>query len=224
MIVDVITVTCGRDFYLKKSLISLSKHKDRIHHIMILNACEVSKEILDILNYTGSTILIQEQRISIGECLNKYKKLFKSDLVLKLDDDAIIQSDNFFEHAIEVHKHYPEAVFSPFPVGLINNFGGPQAVAREVIYSESSDTYYTLREVKHVGGFARFTPLSIYNEVNFGEAVHSEDSELSKWCGLNGKKMFYLDNALIVEHSESTLGQMARDKSYFSRTRDWMKK
>ncbi|HBB9683367.1 TPA: hypothetical protein JLN00_004220 [Escherichia coli] len=224
MNIDVFTVTCGREFYLKKVLLGLLDFKDEINHIMVFNDCAVSNEILEILEKLDSKIFFQDTRISIGECINKYKKHFTSSIVLKLDDDAVIQSKSFFKHAVAIHKHYPEAIFSPFPVGLIKGFGGTPAVAREVIFSDEHDTYYTLREVKHVGGFARFTPLSIYQQVDFSEGVHSEDSELSKWCSLNNKKMYYLDNALIVEHSESTLGQLERDKTYFTRTREWMKK
>jgi hypothetical protein len=224
MRVDVFTVTCGREFYLKKMLSGLLDFKDEINHIMVFNDCEVSEEVLDTLKVLGSKIFYQNTRISIGECINQYKQYFNSSLVLKLDDDAVIQSKSFFKHALAIHKHYPDAVFSPFPVGLIKGFGGTPAVSREVIYSDEHDTYYTLREVKHVGGFARFTPLSVYQQVDFSEGVHSEDSELSKWCGLNDNKMYYLDNALVVEHSESTLGQLERDKFYFTRTREWMRK
>ncbi|PVU65150.1 hypothetical protein C9E85_14485 [Plesiomonas shigelloides] len=224
MKVDVFTVTCGREFYLQKMLASLMDFKDEINHIMVFNDCSVSDDILSILDGLNSTVFFQNERISIGECINKYKRYFSSSIVLKLDDDAVIQSKDFFRHVKAIHEHYPEAIFSPFPVGLIKGFGGTPAVSREVIYSDSNDTYYTLREVKHVGGFARLTPLSVYEQVDFSKGVHSEDSELSKWCSLNNKKMYYLDNALIVEHAESTLGQLERDKSYFTRTREWMKK
>ena len=43
-------------------------------------------------------------------------------------------------------------------------------------------------------------------------------------CGDLWPRPYYLENGLVVEHSESTVGQARRDESYFKRTRNWFKK
>jgi len=84
-----------------------------------------------------------------------------------------------------------------------------------VEYSVETDTYYTFRKVHHVGGFARIMPVEYFKQINFTN-THSEDTECSTWCNNNNIPMYYLENALIVEHQESTLGQHARyGEKYF---------
>jgi hypothetical protein len=47
-------------------------------------------------------------------------------------------------------------------------------------------------------------------------AAGREDVNFSEFCGIRGIPMYYLENALVVEHQESTLGQHARyGENYF---------
>jgi len=62
----------------------------------------------------------------------------------------MIRSPDFFVHVMAVHKIVPNAVFSPYPVGLIGHPGGDKGERHFVKYSEETDTYYTFRCVPHV--------------------------------------------------------------------------
>lgn len=223
MSIDIFTVTVGREFYLKKTLAALESQSNRnFNHFLVLNDCAMSEELESCARRLGSKIIRIDERVSIGTAIDFVKPLLGSEHTMKLDDDAVVQGADFIKHVHQVIELKPEAVFSPFPVGLIGNFGGPRSDKRSVAYGAGMDTYYTFRHVKHVGGFARVNLRSLYDQIAFNKAQHSEDAEFSKYCGQKDIDMFYLENALIVEHAESTLGQMARDKDYFARSRSWM--
>lgn len=166
---------------------------------------------IEFKELTSSTLLTVEQ------CMNKILPTLTGDLIIKLDDDALPIGDSFLVRIGEINHLFPNSVFSPYPVGLINNPGGPGAGNKNhtVRYGFITDTYYTLRFVTHVGGFARISP-GFTREWTFDESrPHSEDSQHSQKCIEKGIPMFYLENALIVEHQESTLGQHERYPHYF---------
>lgn len=182
------------------------------------------KEELDPLkqDYYDIEVIELPENIGIASGLNMIIHKLTAPIIIKMDDDCKIQSDNFFLHLMAVNKLNPDLVFSPFPVGLINSFGGaPLTGKRYTQYSGDTDTHYTFRPVIHVGGFARVTPLNILKGCKFKPDLQpgvsgNEDGQFSEYCRREGIKMAYLENALIVEHNESTLGQHARyGETYF---------
>ena len=213
---NIITSTYGRPLYLKRLLHSIDNCEDisthNIKHFIMFQSNSYDENIFDGLSATYRSKIepiITNSIIGIGDVLNEILPKCKHEYTLKLDDDAIIRSPAFFTHANEVISLEPNCVFSPFPVGLINNMGGVASNERQVKYGLITDTYYTLRKVTHVGGFSRFAPTEMLNRIRYS-STHSEDGEFSSYCRSNNTNMFYLENALIVEHQESTLGQHAR--------------
>lgn len=223
MSLTVFTVTIGREHYLSRQLDLLLAHKRLFDkHILVANGCSLPVHIRWKLRQLGSEVIPVSSLISIGDVLERYKGIFRrTSHVLKLDDDALPVGGDFFRHANELIRLIPDRVFSPYPVGLIQNAGGPKGTGHEVIRSKRTDTYYTLRKVNHVGGFARFSPSAYYADVRFDPTEHNEDVLFSKAMCARGVTMNYLENALIVEHAESTMGQLARDAGYFRRPRLW---
>lgn len=147
--------------------------------------------------------------LTIGESLDIVHPKTTHPLIWKADDDCMIQSRDFFLHLEEINKMFPDMVFSPFPVGLIQNFGGVPSQDRFVRYSERTGVFYTFRRVRHVGGFARCCPAKYLVGLKFG--VNSdEDMFFSNVMGKQKIQMCYLENAIVVEHQESTLGQKER--------------
>lgn len=216
--IDIFTVITapGRPYYFNKLLKSIESNLDFINqHIVIFNGFNKTIDV-NLFNISNTIKAFYTDRLlSIGNVINKFHTVINSDLVIKLDDDSEIISNNFIPHILEINKLKPNSVFSPFPVGLINNLGGVQSNNREVIYGQATNTYYTLRKVNHIGGFARISPSFLYSKINFSDS-HNEDGEFSQYCRVNGIEMFYLENALIVEHQESSLGQHYRyGKEYF---------
>lgn len=221
MNISILTVTLGREYYLKKLIESIDKRSNwknyNLTHYIIYQGTP-TQEIQDFISKVGYKIILkvnQQSPLSIGEVMNQFKSICSTELFWKLDDDALLCSDNALDHIKALHSLKPDAVFSPYPVGLINNPGGVLSKNHTVEYSDKTDTYYTLRQVPHVGGFARVMPTNIFKQITCSN-THSEDTECAAWCNNHGKPMYYLENSLIVEHQESTLGQHKRyGESYF---------
>lgn len=231
MDISVITFTLGgRSRYLQACIDSVyidSRQENfSVEHHLVLQG--YSKEQLeeDLCgtweNSDNYKFIIHEwpENIGIGAGLNKIIPQCTAPLIMKMDDDCEIISKEFFGRALELHKKFPNDVFSPYPVGLINNPGGPRGFKHTVWKSEETGAIYTRRHVTHVGGFARFTPKSMFDNFKFSSDLiagisGNEDGQLSQYCGAAGTTMFYLENAMIVEHNESTLGQVVRYPEYF---------
>jgi hypothetical protein len=223
--ISIFTSTSNRELYLKRLLSSVVRCStvwpQTIEHIILFQGEKPSKDFEEFLsllpsNYSRAIKILHSSVIdNDGTVMNKAKNLAANDLFFKLDDDAKLVSEDYFMHALEIHKLVPNAMFSPYPVGLINNPGGVLSKEHSVKYSQDTDTFYTLRRVNHVGGFAKIIPTEYIKQVNFTNG-RQEDTDTSNWCISNGVPMYYLENSLIVEHQESTLGQHERyGKEYF---------
>jgi glycosyltransferase involved in cell wall biosynthesis len=221
MNISVYTTTLGnRPFYLKKLFYFLDAHSNDILEWHI----GVQAPIKDLGIPERSWIKIHrwESNCGAGEANNRLIKECSGEILCKLDDDALPYGDDYFKHIKEIYKITEgKCIYSPYPVGLINNPGGVPSKEHYLLYSKNTDTYYTFRKVFHIGGFARVMPSSIaksfvwpydYSPSNSGR----EDVNFSEYCKSKNINMFYLENAIIVEHLESTLGQKERYKSYFN--------
>jgi hypothetical protein len=137
-----------------------------------------------------------------------------------MDDDCTLESRDFFRHVVAIAALKPGAVFSPYPVGLLRRDGSSPAISRQVEYSAATDTFYTFRRVEHVGGLCRIAPAALVRDWTLEEnrsASGTEDRQHSARCLAAGIEMYYLENAIIVEHQETALGQRARLSGYFER-------
>lgn len=183
-------------------------------------------------SYRKDTTIVLGAGSNIGiasglqHCINQIKidhpDAHGDSLFLKLDDDVkIYETPNFFERACFIHKMIPSAVFSPFPVGLINNLGGPHGYKHAVLKGKYKKDIITVRYVNHVGGMCRFSPFNIFEKFSYTKdlisgASGNEDGQFSEHCLRNGIPMVYTENGFVVEHYLSTLGQIAYDREYFN--------
>lgn len=218
--ISIYTPTLGnRNTYLNKlfNFIDLNK-KDIIEWHIGVQGTQYKLEIPD---RPYITIEYWESNCGAGEANNRLIKKCKGDIICKLDDDALPYGTNYFEHIKQIYLlTNKNCIFSPYPVGLINNPGGVLSKEHSVIYSDVLDTYYTLRKVPHIGGFARVMPATIATQFVWPydySPLHSgqEDVNFSRFCQQKNIPMYYLENSIIVEHQESTLGQKERYKDYF---------
>lgn len=231
--ISIITLSCGREHYVMDLIDSIMINTEQaslefMEHLVFFQGCKPSEQLQ---HFSGEAIRMGyplkfiefEENEGIGFGLNKAKKHLhpKSQLVMKADEDCVFRSPNFVEHAFQVMNMLGEAIISPYPVGLIGNPGGPPKLGHHVIYSELLDTHYTLRKVNHVGGFARICPTKLFVDFEFpydksDTASGWEDGHFSRNALAKNIPMYYLENALIVEHNESTLGQHQRyGEAYF---------
>tara|TARA_R110002074_G_scaffold402324_1_gene607084 strand:- start:152952 stop:153683 length:732 start_codon:yes stop_codon:yes gene_type:complete len=239
MIISIYTFTMGRETYLSRLLDSVVREADcllkvnpnaTIEHKIVtqgiqnLDTLAAVKTMVDGIgdntpNYKASVVEF-EANLGIAEGMNKILPTLKGDLIIKMDDDCLIISTDFFQRVLDVHKLKPNAVFSPYPVGLINNPGGVPSKSHEVVKGEYFDTYYTLRGVGHIGGFCRVSPGNTKDWTFAPDLLPgisgNEDGQHSTKARQAGMHMYYLENAIVVEHQESTLGQHQRyGEDYF---------
>lgn len=224
MKISLYTFTMGRELYLRRLVESILELGGSFpfEHVICFQGVKPSKELITFLEGIPFIRLVHfERNIGIAEGMNHIIPTLKGDVIGKFDDDCVIRSPRFFDHVAAINKLKPEMVFSPYPVGLIGNPGGVLSQDRAVEYSEETDTYYTFRFVNHVGGFARIAPAKVVGDWRFANDLipgisGNEDGQHSNKCNAAGIRMAYLENALIVEHQESTLGQHERyGKDYF---------
>ena len=220
MNISVYTVTLGtRPHYFNKLHAYLTRHKAHIHEWLI--GVQGHSENIDINEDSFIKLFQWEKNCGSGEANNRLIRECSGHIIVKLDDDALPYGEDYFVHIKElINLTHAAAILSPYPVGLIQNPGGVLSKEHHVIYSEVLNTFYTLRKVPHIGGFARIMPAQIakaytwpddYSPYNSGK----EDVNFSAHCIANNIDMYYLENAIIVEHQESTLGQKTRYESYF---------
>lgn len=226
--ISIITLTMGRDKYLMDLIDSIMVNNgtevaDMFEHIICFQGCTPSAEISSFFagckreNYPLKLVVNKENE-GIGYGLNKAKEHVHPDsiLIMKADDDCVLRSPDFFLTCLSIMSTFDEpTVISPYPVGLISNPGGVPSKEHSVVYEEECDAYYTLRRVHHVGGFARITPTDLFMNFEFpydksDTASGWEDGHFSRAMVSQGVPIYYLENSLIVEHNESTLGQHKR--------------
>lgn len=223
MNITIFTATLGREKYVKKLIESVINSTNWTEHSFfhyIVYQGEPTKEFQDYVQnvpYKLQVNINKDKKKSIGKLLEEFKPICNSDILWKLDDDALLYGENAFDHIEQLYKLYDLAIFSPYPVGFIEHLGGAKSRSHVTVYSKQMDTYYTLRISGHIPGFARIMPVKLFKQIDFTDR-HNEDVECSNWCLSNEVPMFTLENTLIVEHQETILGQ------YHRYGEDYMKK
>ena len=222
--VSIITFTMGREVYLKKCINSVFSDMLgcdlKYEHHIIFQGVAPSRKIRLLYDSLPNVVLHEwPKNIGVANGLNEIIPKCNGELIFKMDEDCKIVSEYLIEKAFDIYNRFPNIVFSPFPVGLINNKGGPIGVSHFVY--KKDDSFYTFRKVQHLGGFARFAPKYIYQNFKFeldliNGISGNEDGQFSLHCIHNNIGLYYLENNLIVEHQESTYGQIARYPEYFS--------
>lgn len=228
--ISIYTLTLGRAHYLDKLVTSVVEsarsYPGRIEHHICFQGVPPAESTLTLVRSHGVKDLRFEvhewpQNVGIAMGMNRIIPALGGEILIKMDDDCLIQSRHFFQHVEAVSDLKPSAFFSPFPAGLLGDVvGGVPGSRRSVGYSPQTDTYYTFRPVTHLGGFCRVSPARLVRawvlepDLLRG-ASGSEDTQYSARCRREGIDMYYLENALIVEHQETALGQRVRYEQYF---------
>jgi hypothetical protein len=221
----VYTFSLGRWDYLEKCILSIANAKlyynGHIRHLIFLQGISLPIEY----NYLKGFAIFIENNTNEGIALSINKAMLyvnDDEIIMKCDDDCKIIGDHFFNTVGYINNTFPSLVFSPFPVGLINNLGGSKMISHEVHYWKDSDIYLTFRRTEHIGGLCRVSPNITKNwllitDKNVAGFSGNEDIQFAHLSIQHNLPMAYLENNLIIEHQESTLGQHSRyGNSYFT--------
>jgi hypothetical protein len=223
MKIAIFMFTMGRWDYVNRALRSIRNEGNMLaNNIHLHLCCQGVDPDYHIDKSSWITIHKWDKNIGIAAGMNKVIPQIDADIVMKMDEDCRLISNNFFDYITDISITNPDLVYSPYPVGLINNPGGVKGIRHETAYSDYMRIWYTYRIVDHVGGFARIMPgkfvkamLPLQDDLGIPGASGNEDIQVSTFCKQNGIKMAYLENAIVVEHQESTLGQHKRYPEHF---------
>ncbi len=151
--------------------------------------------------------------ISIGtnQALGEILK-YDYDLVIKMDNDCEVVSDNILRHIAEIYQNIKDQnyVLSPRVEGI-----GHQPIRIKHITLVGREIGVT----HIIGGLFRIVPLKMitkYREPENFPIARGQDSYFCKWLYNNKITMGYIEE-LIVNHFETTHGQGKRYPEYYKR-------
>jgi|GEM_PF-1378992 len=228
--VSIYTLSLGRMFYLEKLIQSMQKNIHLPYQHVILNQGVNDPDFISFLNNLANNnnnieIVHSDENLGINAGCKKCVSMCTGDLIVKLDEDMRIVSDDFLKHLLAAYNTVGEPVaLTAFPAGFIGEPGGvPGRFGHSVYYSKETDTYYTIRWVHYLGGYCECIPRMIYEIAKPLDGFRGrkrssgQDVYISRRMRKAGFRLGYFENACIVEHQESTLGQETRFRDYFER-------
>jgi len=136
------------------------------------------------------------------------------DLVIKIDNDCEIVSENILGQIVEIYSSMGE--FSPKYV-LSPRVEGINRQPTRGRYDQIGGRNIGLTAI--VGGLFHVVPAELYKKYRYPihlPKAHGQDDTFCKWVKDNGGQVGYVED-LIVNHFETTNGQAQRFPSYFER-------
>lgn len=144
-----------------------------------------------------------------------FKKHPDVDLIVKMDNDCLIESENILLHvtklSAELFKPFSSRwVVSPRVEGIVN-----QPVRVRSFWTAN----YSIGVTSIVGGLFHVVPAAIYRDYRYPESLPlawGQDDDFCQYVRFNGGRVGYVEN-LVVQHYLGTHGQSEKDKAYFER-------
>jgi len=222
--VAVFTMTYDRLEYTQKTFESFADNANYPydHFVIDQNSQDGTREWLKEnkkrLNIKKIVLNPQNTGISKGsnQALEAIKKAGDYDVIIKLDNDCLIESKEFLSTMMFIFERNRMFVLSPNIEGLIDSAGG---VPR---YRDGYVGNYLLGFVNHLGGICVAAPKEAYENFRWKEDdfLHGmQDSIFSRYCVESGFVMAYVENIRAM-HIDSTTGQKAKFKDYFERRKE----
>jgi GT2 family glycosyltransferase len=136
------------------------------------------------------------------------------DLIMKMDNDCLVQSDNILGQLVEifsdVKEFQNEFVLSPKVDGIRNQ---PERGR----YVQLGGRRIGLTAI--VGGLFHVVPAKVYRQYRYPEKLPrgaGQDDDFCDWVKQRGCEVGYIEG-LVVEHMETTDGQYKMFPDYFQR-------
>lgn len=222
MKVAIYTLTYDRLDYTKQMFESLSKNAgyEYDHYVVDNGSKDGTEEWLteNQKKYNIKKVIFNKENRGISEASNQALDEIGEDydLIIKIDNDCLIESENIIKEIVEVYRRSKQLVLSPNVEGLIDSAGGVPRVKNGYIGKR------LFGFVQHIGGIFAAAPAEVYKDFRWEEKdfLHGEqDYIFSQWCVKNKYVLAYYEN-LRVRHIDSTEGQKKRYPKYFERRKE----
>jgi glycosyltransferase involved in cell wall biosynthesis len=165
-------------------------------------------------------IIYNEKNVGIAKGWNQAVDTIiesgKYDIIIKLDNDAEMLTQNWLQAMIEIFKINRRVILSPCVEGLEDSPGG---VLRQT--SSGASPYMTINDkilglVPNLGGICFAAPKELYDNFRFEEETFwmgNKDYMLSQYAKQTGYGLFYMEEYRIW-HIDGTKGQKAKYPEY----------
>ena len=220
MKIAIYTLTRDRLDYTERSFESLAKNAGCAYdHFVVDNGSE-DGTVVWLKHYSSkfkSVILNAENKGISGASNQALEKIFKTDdydLIIKMDNDCLVVSENILGQVAEIYEDIPEHaakhILSPYVKGINNQ---PMR-ARYIQYAGRR-----IGLTGMVGGLFHIVPVGIYKDYRYPEKLPKAWGQDDHFCNSliqKGCNFGYIEG-LIVEHMDTTDGQAKKYPEYFVR-------
>lgn len=136
------------------------------------------------------------------------------DIVMKVDNDAVFQTEGWLKRMVDLYKSNHRIVLSCYITGLKDNPGGAQRNGFGMLKGE------LIGMTRHLGGITHFVSADAYKEFRWpdDDMLHGfQDLYFSNYLLSQGYQMGYMENYYCSHGPMGTEGQYEDYKDYFER-------
>ena len=222
MKIAIYTLTRDRLEYTKHSFSTLKEKAwyDYDHFVIDNGSTDGTQKWLKANEDSFKKIILLPENIGISKgsnlALQAIYKAGQYDLIIKMDNDCEVVSDNILGQIAEIYtdafnqEFNCQFILSPRVEGISRQpkrDGGTQLAGRTVGYTSI------------VGGLFHIVPTKVYKKYTYPETLPKawgQDDHFCHWAKKTGCKVGYIEG-LVVNHFETTDGQARRFPEYFER-------
>lgn len=146
--------------------------------------------------------------------IKSFNEIEPYDIILKVDNDAFFETQDWLKAMIKVWKSNHLLVLSPYVNGLRDNPGGASRVGYGEVARE------LIGWTNHIGGICTFADAKLYKDFRWDEDnfLHgNQDLEFSQYALSKGYQPGYMENYFLSHGDHGTQAQEDEYPEYFKR-------
>ena len=214
--ITILTAANGRELYLKRLLdsINLLSSFDEVEfeHLIVFQETAPSEKIKEYIKSLpfGDKVItaFNPSQMPIGEVVFQSAQRAKHPIFIKLDDDVVLSSADFFPRVVELCEKMQEAILYPFIIDgdtpLHDN-----SSSQQVVYLQKSNIYVTLTNAGWPSG-KYIAPTALLKTVRLKE--QNDAQQLYVMMSNRKIPIHLIKNSIIIENQEGWGGQIHRAK------------
>lgn len=171
--IDIMINNYQRQSYINKELIVVINKNDA-------NLAEIKEKLASISNHK---LIVEDEKHSLGACLNSAINISKGDVIAKMDDDDIY-GNHYISDSILAMDYSGADV-----VGKDSHFAYVESADKLILIRENKDCRYS----DFIIGATLIIRREVFNKVSFHDKNRGEDSQFLQDCKDNGVTIYSSD-------------------------------
>ena len=222
MRIAIFTLTRDRLFYTRHCFNSLRQKAGHPydHYVVDNGSQDGTADWLNENKGDFKKITLHKENLGIAIAINRALNIIASrrnhyDLIIKIDNDCEVVSDDILIHLTDAFESLgagSKCLLSPRVEG-IGQSGQPKRIEHREVGK------WTLGVTGHIGGIFLAAPARVYRRFHAPENLplaKGFDNSICRWMRKRRGLIGYIEE-LVVNHFETTAGQMKRFPDYFER-------